>query len=76
MRYCWKNLFFTGELEKPWNLWKRLKEEKTNLGSTIINQVCHISFLFPFQFLHKLIVCKCLSKLVTLETLGYKGAFS
>ena len=34
------------------------------------------SFLFLFHFLEKLIVCKCLSKLVTPETLGYKGALS
>ena len=67
-RYCWKNLFFLGELENPWKLWKRLKKEKTKLRSTFINQVFQVSFLFLFHFLHKLIVCKCLSKFVTPET--------
>ena len=76
MRYCWKNLFFAGELEKPWKLWETLKEEKTKLGSTVIKRVSQAYFLFLFHFLDNLIFCKCLSKLVTPETVGYKGALS
>ena len=68
MRYCFKNLSFTGELGEPWKLWRREKEEKIKLWSTVINRVSQAFFLFLFHFIDKLIVCKCLSKLVTQRT--------
>ena len=65
MIYCLKNWLFGGEEKQPQKLWRRLKREKTKLGSTVINRVSQTLFLFSFHFLYKLIFFNSISKLVT-----------